>query len=135
MIGPTDLLHSSPAPHLRTFHVFLYSGIEVNNVWSCTSTRTCAFISCTKTFYLTSTLVAQCPNHYMTKLLSVWQYSACSRYNKIQLAFRHVWGSCVIAPLILDLCSRWRSIVSFISNPFTPGHAASRVRVDSTAGL
>jgi len=23
MIGPTDLLHASPAPHFKTFHVFL----------------------------------------------------------------------------------------------------------------
>jgi hypothetical protein len=23
MIGPTDLLHPSPTPHFRTFHVFL----------------------------------------------------------------------------------------------------------------
>jgi hypothetical protein len=23
MIGPTDLLHPSPAPHLKTFHTFL----------------------------------------------------------------------------------------------------------------
>ena len=28
MIGPTDLIHSSPAPHFKTFHVFF---LLVNN--------------------------------------------------------------------------------------------------------
>ena len=102
---------------------------------SCTSAPTCVFMSCTVTFYLTSNSVAQCPDHCMTCRLSVWQCSACSRYNKMQLAVRHVWGSCVIASLILDLCSRSPSVVSFTYNPLTPGHAAPRVRVNSTAGL